>query len=131
MRSYMLSASTKYALKALRELARAEPGKYVAIDDLSGMAKVPRPYLAKLMKALAEKQIVLTKKGVKGGVMLPQGRKYSFFDICVALDDPVTNQRCLLSNDSCGKGKEVCSMHNAWKKERERLIQFLKDAELG
>ena len=121
----MLSTSTKYALCALRCLAEQHSGEYVSIELISKEAQVPRPYLAKLIKGLAKKKIVITKKGLNGGVMFRPKGKLTFYDVCGALDDPIVNQSCLLSKGPCG-GKSPCQFHRDWGKVREKMIGFLK-----
>lgn len=126
----MISVSSKHALRALKWLANEKRGEFVSIKELSRGAEVPQPYLSKLMKILAKKKLVATKKGVKGGVMLRKGSRLSFLEVCQALDDPVVNNFCLLSRNACGKNERPCALHNEWKKERARLMRFLASARL-
>ena len=126
----MLAVSTKYALKALRELAKGSREDFMQVKILSEAADVPGPYLSKIIKTLAAKGIVETKKGITGGVKLARPRKpLTFLDVCVALDDPVVMQQCILSREGCN-GAKPCDMHFGWKKIKEELLAFLEQAQI-
>ena len=120
----MLSSSSKYALRALKHLGTI-PGQFCSIETLSNETAVPGPYLSKIMKALAAADIVVTKKGLNGGVMLPpENGSLSFMDVCIALDDPVVRDTCFLSKKKCG-GPNPCAMHEEWSKLKGRIHTFL------
>jgi len=87
----MLSVSSKHALRALKYLANLDRDAYYSIDTISRAVDVPAAYLAKLMKILARKKIVISKKGVGGGISLPIKRKLSFYDVCKALNRSSSN----------------------------------------
>ena len=120
----MLSLPTKHVLKALLALGEHERGEYTSVSELSRAADLPSSYLSKLIKQLSEAEIVLTRKGPKGGVALPR-RKISFFEVCEALEDPVVFDSCLLSRKACSKDSP-CPLHPEWSKERKRIQGFLR-----
>ncbi len=125
----MLSKSTKYALRALLCLAHHPPEILVRVDQLSEQARVPGPYLSKLIKILAEKGIVETRRGLTGGVKLTRKKELSFFDVCKALEDPIVNQECFISNAACNKGLP-CAFHGRWGAIREETMKFLQDSKV-
>ncbi len=126
----MLSVSTKYAIKALGLLSKQRDDSFVSVDDLSAKADVPRPYLAKLVKQLASHQIVITKKGQSGGVRLNRDRQtVTFFDVCIALDDPLVRNVCFMSKSHCGE-KAPCKFHGDWSRAREPVLKFLRESVL-
>lgn len=124
----MLALSTKYAITALLELAKNSESDFTRVQALSIAADVPGPYLSKIMRVLAAKNIIESKKGSTGGVRLIKRRPaLTYLDVCVALDDPIVLTRCLLSKESCNKGSP-CPMHESWKKTKSHLIEFLRHA---
>ncbi|MCZ7651192.1 MAG: Rrf2 family transcriptional regulator [Thermoanaerobaculia bacterium] len=52
------------------------------------------------------------------------------WDLCAALDDPVTQPRCLLALDGCSD-EGACPAHEVWKVQREALWAFLKATSLA
>jgi Rrf2 family transcriptional regulator, iron-sulfur cluster assembly transcription factor len=126
----MLEKTTKYAIKALMYLAQLAPDTFVQVSKLSRDIQVPGPYLSKIVKTLAAKGIVTTRKGINGGVRInARIRDLTFFDICSALDDPIVHPRCLLQNAPCGKGVP-CSHHKEWSFLREQIAQHLTQLRL-
>jgi Rrf2 family protein len=127
----MLNISAKYALRALIFLASCPPDEYVPIERLSAGSDVPRPYLAKIMKTLAQRGVVETKKGLNGGARLNSARKkLTFLDVCEALDDPIVRDTCFLSKGVCG-GANPCAFHHKWGAMRAKMRQFLEQHEIS
>ena len=126
----MLELSTKHAIKALLHLANQEYGMYVQVQTLSKLASIPGPYLSKLVKILAKKGILDSKRGSQGGIRFSVKRKnITFLDICKALEDPIIGQECFLSKRPCNT-KNSCVMHNDWSEIREQLKLFLDQKEI-
>lgn len=124
----MLALSTKYALKALLHLARVQRDDYMQVKALSEEANVPGPYLSKIIKQLSAKQLVETRRGITGGVRFPKnGHTVTFYDICIALDDPIIAQGCFLSKHPCDL-KHPCVMHQHWSRIKQDVIKFLQEA---
>jgi Rrf2 family iron-sulfur cluster assembly transcriptional regulator len=121
----MISISTKHVIRALTHLAKLDQSAYVGVEELAEAAEVPQPYLAKLLKQLAKRGILDSKRGLNGGIRFADDvRSISFYQICEALEDPVIRETCLLSKKTCG-GKEPCAMHNAFAKARKEFFRFL------
>lgn len=126
----MLSTSSKYAIRALIYLRENGSGEFVSIETLSAETDVPRPYFAKLMKTLAQRGLIETKKGLNGGARLTTGRKkLTFLDVCEALDDPIVRDTCFLSKGACG-GPSPCAMHHRWGALRGKMRRFLEQHEI-
>ena len=121
----MLEKTTKYAIRALIHLAKLNPDTYVQVSKLSKEVQVPGPYLSKIMKTLALRGVVVTRKGINGGVKVtPRVRELTFFDVCTALDDPVVHAACLLQNVNCCRDN-ACTFHKEWSVLREQIGRHL------
>lgn len=126
----MLSLSTKYALKALLYLAQQQRDDYMQVKALSDEAKVPGPYLSKIIKQLSAKQLVETRRGIAGGVRFPSnGRTVTFYDVCVALGDPIVSQGCFLTKHPCDS-KHPCVMHPHWSRIKREVAKFLQESKI-
>ncbi|MFO0838488.1 MAG: Rrf2 family transcriptional regulator [Phycisphaerae bacterium] len=121
----MLSQSVGYAAIALGRVAAAG-GAPVLIKDIAEDCDIPSPYLAKIVNSLARKSILATQRGVGGGVTLarPAG-EISLFDLCVAMDDPIVQARCMLGVAVCSDERS-CPAHRFWKAAREEQAEFLR-----
>lgn len=126
----MISITTKYALRTLLYLRDQAEESYIALDILAEKTAIPRRYLGKLIKTLAKKDLVQTKKGTGGGVKISQTSfSESFYDICTTLDDPIVRESCFLMKAKCNPDSP-CPFHPHWKKTREQLEAFLKSSNI-
>ena len=125
----MLALSTKYALKALLFLAQHNREEFMQVKALSEEAEVPGPYLSKIIKQLSAKQLVETRRGISGGVRLPKKLRLSFYDVCVALDDPIVSQGCFLTKHPCNSRKP-CMMHPHWSRIKGEVAKFLQNSRI-
>lgn len=121
----MLSQSVGYASCALGRLAAAG-GAALLIKDIAQDCEIPSAYLAKIVNTLARRGLLLTQRGVGGGVTLARpAADITLHDLAVALDDPVTTPRCMLGTAPCSDDR-ACPAHRFWKEHRARTIDFMQ-----
>lgn len=120
----MLSQSTSYAAAAMAFIA-AMGGNPALIKVVAEGCGTPAAYLAKIINILARKKLLQTQRGVGGGVSLARSpQEISLYDLCVALDDPIVEPRCILGNATCTHDR-ACPAHDFCTGHREELWQFL------
>ena len=74
-----------------------------------------------------------TRRGVGGGVTSGRARplrQVTLHDLCVALDDPIVDHRCLIGEAECSD-ERACPAHAFWSPQRERMARFLARTTLG
>jgi len=121
----MLSQASGYAAIALGHVAHAD-GKPLLVKDIAERCRIPAAYLSKIIHTLARKGIVATQRGIGGGVTLNRpASAITLFELCQALDDPVTQPRCMLGVAEC-TDERACPAHQFWKPHRLRQVEFLK-----
>lgn len=121
----MLSQASTYAVSALACIANAQ-GRPVLIKQVARTCRIPAPYLAKIINLLSRKQLVLTQRGVGGGVLLARPpAEITLDEVCVALDDEILRPRCMLGNVACSNDR-CCPAHRFCQSARRRLAQFLQ-----
>lgn len=121
----MMSQAVGYAATALGYVAAAG-GKPVLVKEIADAAAIPAPYLAKIVQSLARKGLVLTQRGVGGGVTLARApQDITLFEICEALDDPSVQSRCMMGVAECSD-ERACPCHRFWTGQRARHIEFLQ-----
>jgi Rrf2 family protein len=121
----MLSQAVGYAATAMGYVAAAG-GKPVLVKDIADACQIPGPYLAKIVHALSKAGLVLTQRGIGGGVVLarPAG-EISLHDLCAGLGDPAIESRCMLGTAQCSDDR-ACPCHRFWSPQRTKQIEFLK-----
>lgn len=121
----MFSKQVAYAIRCLVYLAeRNEPA---LIKDISEATDMPHPFLAKIVNTLSKKGFVESQRGIGGGITLAmKPEAITIHDICIALDDPLLQSKCLIGLPGCGSGTNHCPFHPFWSKEKERIAIYLK-----
>src|SRR5262245_36694392 len=92
----MLTAKTKYALKALSYLAQAEPGTPVLIADIAEQEELPKKFLELILRELKQHGVVDSRKGRGGGYTLRRRpQDITLASIIRILDGPIAPLPCL------------------------------------
>jgi Rrf2 family transcriptional regulator, iron-sulfur cluster assembly transcription factor len=126
----MLSQASGYAAIALGHVANAA-GLPILVKDMAAECAIPAAYLSKIIHTLARKGLVNTQRGIGGGVTLNQpASAISLYDLCVALDDPVTQPKCMLGVAEC-TDERACPAHLFWKSHRLCQVDFLKKTSIA
>lgn len=120
-----LSTTTSYAIQALAILASPDCQRTM-ISLVARGAGVPAPYLAKIMKRLNDAGIVVSKRGIKGGIWLARpAESITLLEVMTAVDGPEYLDGCLLGREFCGD-ERACPTHAFWKPVREKIRAELK-----
>lgn len=121
----MLNQATGYAATALGYLASSGT-KSVLVKDIAEASSIPSPYLAKIINALARKGLLITQRGIGGGVSLARPAiDISLYDLAQALDDTSILPRCMLGTAECSDDR-ACPAHQFWSGLRTRYVDFLR-----
>jgi Rrf2 family transcriptional regulator, iron-sulfur cluster assembly transcription factor len=117
--------ATEYAVAALAFLG-GRNGAPVLVREIAEATSVPGPYLGKIVHVLAHRHLVSTRRGPGGGVSLArEPHQISLFDVCRALDDPLTEDRCMLSHQECSTERS-CPAHSFCRTYRTEQFAFLQ-----
>lgn len=125
-----LSQTAGYAVLALSCL-EGPGGKPVRVAEVAERTGIPRPYLANVMHSLAEKGLIIARRGHKGGVTLSEpAAEICLAIIAEAVDGTVWRESCLLGFSECSDSR-ACPAHSYWKEERERVFKLFQDITLA
>lgn len=126
----MLSQQSKYALRAVQYLSKGEKGTFYRVDEIARATGLPAPYLAKVLKSLAQHGVLRSRRGKNGGVaLLDEGTTVSFLSVCKAVDDPIVRSECVLHKRACNASRP-CAFHDNWSATKRKLLKFLESEEL-
>jgi Rrf2 family iron-sulfur cluster assembly transcriptional regulator len=121
----MLTQAVGYASVAMGYLASCPDG-VALVRTIAEQRGIPAPYLAKIVHQLARAGLVRTQRGVGGGVRLARSPEdITLYDVCIALNDPAIETRCMLGSEVCSDARG-CPAHRFNVERRERLISFLR-----
>jgi Rrf2 family protein len=105
----MLSQTVEYALRATVQLASILPSSSTTAD-LATVTRIPPAYLAKILQELVKAGIVVSRRGVNGGVTLARAAdELTILDIVNATDPIPRIKVCPL--DLKTHGATLCPLH--------------------
>ncbi len=119
-----LSTQADYAVRAVYELARREPGEVVRTEAIAAAQGIPGSRLTKVLQDLARADLVRTYRGSGGGVTLarPPGQ-ITVRQVYEAVEGPVLLCRCHQRAGPCGD--EPCDTHEFWEGVESLLVREL------
>jgi Rrf2 family protein len=127
-----ISRKSDYALRAMVYVAAWDNDKICSINEISDAEKVPREYLAKILKELSLQGFLHSYKGINGGYRLARPRKdITFLNIIEAMQGKIAVNDCIRHSnpDGCDR-KPGCAMHEFWKAEQKRVVESLGSVNL-
>ena len=125
-----LSHTTGYAIQALGCL-NDPGGSYCMIAEVARCARLPKPYLAKIINALVGQGLVTAKRGYRGGVALARKpEEISLLQVVEAVEGKAWLGECLLGLDECAS-RTVCPTHKFWQRVRREITEELRKTSLA
>ena len=105
----MFSQTAEYALRAIGLLAAHHPSP-LKTRRIAEAARIPNPYLVKVLQALGRAGIVETRRGIGGGVHLAkQLDSVTILDVVNAVDPIQRITKCPIG--LAAHGVKLCPMH--------------------
>ncbi|MBU2603557.1 MAG: Rrf2 family transcriptional regulator [Actinobacteria bacterium] len=108
-----ITTKSKYAVRALVELARRNSDVPVPLIVLAEARGIPSQFLEQLFSALRRAGILQSFRGVYGGFSFNRPPdQITVLDIVEILDGPIEPAVCT-SDDACDK-RAICSVGDVW-----------------
>jgi Rrf2 family protein len=122
----LLSKPAQYAIRALVDIARLPASQSATLHSIAERQDIPRQFLAKVMRRLADANLVESFRGPGGGfrLALPPHR-IDVLTVVLAIDTDAALESCVLGLAECG-GAEPCAMHDRWGPLRDKLKRELE-----
>ena len=127
-----LSRKSDYALRAVRCCANLPKGRYGSIRTISEAESIPREFLAKILKELTNRKILLSFRGVTGGYTLARdAREISFLNVIEAMNGPLHVNLCTEPGAHRGEARANCEMCDFWKSQEKSIKKALAAQHFG
>lgn len=125
-----ISAKSKYAVRALVELAQNSDGQPVPIGDIAARKEIPLQFLEQLFSSLRKAGILNSHRGVRGGFSFKKPpQDVSVLDVVEALDGNVAPAACT-AGDFCDK-IDRCAVRDVWADAKSSLESVLGSASIA
>ncbi len=120
-----LSQTSGYAILALACLD-APGGEWRLARDIAAEIDMPAPYLSKILHSLALANVILAKRGYRGGFTLARpAATINVLEVVEAVDDRRWIGKCLLGLSEC-TDERGCPTHAFWKATRAEIERRLR-----
>jgi Rrf2 family protein len=127
----MFSRSAGYAVQALTYLAAQPSGKLTGAREIGAAAKIPMPFLWKILRHLSQEKLLRSFKGVRGGYELARpAEKITLGQILAVTPDSGLASSCVLGLSQCDD-KDSCPLHDLWKKVRGEIDEMMQGTTLA
>lgn len=111
----MITTKSRYALRAILDIARHQGGGAVRRSDIAKREGIPRYYLERILLMLRDRGILRSRKGPGGGFVLNHPPEaLTAWDIIDAVGEGRPPLECLVTGDpECGRYAE-CDTRGIW-----------------
>jgi FeS assembly SUF system regulator len=126
-----LNRMTDYAIVVLGALAHRR-GEVLATAQIAELTGLSQPTVAKVAKHLQGGDLLVTKRGVKGGYLLPgRPEEISLVRIIESIEGPIAVNGCVDgAHDPCAVAN-CCFMSNQWNKVNAAIRAAIDDITLA
>jgi len=123
--------AAEIAIRAGLYLAGRPPGELSPVHEVAKAAKLPSPYLSKVIQRLAQAGLVRTFRGPGGGIELGKSPKaITLWSLVCATDGPADVNRCALGIGNCSP-TNPCPLHGRWVPLRDEFQKLLEGTTLA
>ena len=127
-----ISRKSRYAVRALTELARREetqPGKPVRLGDIAESRDMPLQFLEQVFAALRRGGVVRSRRGAAGGYSLAHpAAEISVLEVVAALDGVPSPAEC--TQGLCER-IDGCGASSVWIEAQQALEKVLGGTTIG
>lgn len=127
---HIYSKAVENAVCILTYLARQQSGSVCTAQQISKLASLSSPTVAKTLQQLAKAGMVESRKGPGGGFCLNEPpEQISLKRIIVSIEGVEPFSNCLAGHSSCEE-ENICPLHDRWKPVKGVLEGFLVNTTL-
>jgi Rrf2 family protein len=125
-----VSTKARYALRIMVRLARMAPGDSATVQVLSAREDLSTDYAAQIMMAMRRSGLVVSRRGVGGGVALARlASLISVADVVEAAEGPIRVVDCAENGADCRRAPQ-CVTREVWEEATRRLKSFFEGVTL-
>jgi Rrf2 family iron-sulfur cluster assembly transcriptional regulator len=130
-----LTTRSRYAVRALANLARRPPGKPVPLSIIAREEKISLNFLEQIFMSLRQRKIIRSIRGPAGGYLLDKpADRITAYQILVAVGEPLQPVECIDDPSRPGRKcprEKVCLTRETWQELGDTIALFLKSLTLA
>jgi len=122
-----INRETDYACRVILHLAMHPPGYRTTAREIADLQLIPQSLIRRVVRQLSSAQLLRTTRGTGGGIVLARDpSEISLLDVVEAIEGPLVLNECTVNPRFCPLMR-TCSIHEAWVRAKEVLIQQLRN----
>lgn len=132
----MLNKKTRYAIKALMQIARqSNIGLPASVSSISEQYQIPNKFLEAILSDLKTAGYVISKKGSSGGYYLNKSSSdINLSDLLRATNGPIAMVPCVSLNyyEPCEQcpDESFCAIHSVMEEVRDANLKILNNTSI-
>ena len=128
----IFSKSFGYAIRSILYVAAVQSEQqWVQLNDVAAELKIPRHFLAKVMKHLVKEGVLDSQRGPAGGFGINASTLQThLIRILEVTGEAISFETCVLGLNRCN-AKNPCPMHNRAQQLRDDWVHLLSTTTIG
>ncbi len=124
-----MTTKTRYALRALVELAQQDEDKALSLAVIARRQRVKPKYLEQILFRLRRAKLVKGRKGPGGGFLLARDpREIRLKEVLNAVGESIAPVQCVLGKaDKYCSHNTLCPMQECWYELKKQLDSFFNN----
>lgn len=122
------NTTTEYALRILIYMAK-KPDELFHTKEISETLNISYKYMTKIITLLSNNQIISSKKGKYGGIILNKKIDDITVKEILTIMNDLDDDKCILGLGLCSE-KNKCSMHEVWMESKNSIIHTFSQTTL-
>ena len=120
-----ITRQAEYAVRTMFYLSERGWDGRVPTAVIAGAEDIPQPFLTKVISRLVAAGLVITSRGMGGGVALARSpEEITLLQVVEAMEGPLLLSYCLLRSGTC-ELEPGCALHDAWADIQANLVRGL------
>ncbi len=120
-----LTKASDYALILLSHLAKQEPGINTSVKRVASACGVPERFLAIIVHRLSTQGLLISVKGMNGGIRLGRNSKeITLRDVVEAMEGPIGFVECQRLIGACSL-EDHCTTKPFWDAVHENIVRSM------
>lgn len=125
-----ITRKAEYALRTMISLSGTSDVPTSA-HDIARRQRVPKYFLDKILHQLVAKELVISRRGPRGGYSLARpAHTISFKDIIEAVEGPIHLNVCIAKNLLC-ELQPTCAMVRVWEEGQRKVLDVFSHTTLA
>lgn len=124
------STKTRYGLRAMVEIAKADHQNGILQKDISKNQKISNKYLDQIIKSLKNAYLISNVKGKKSGYRLNRNAdEITVLQVHMAFEEEVAIIHCLSKKITC-EMEDICQTNSFWNGLNDLIIEYFSNTTL-